>query len=1461
MEILLRVEVGTGAGELHADLRADLDGDATVAALAGAICEHLGLASERAPLPLARAATGELLAPDQTVAGVGLLSGETLLLGATEGAPARAVPETGVTVDVLAGPDAGSSTVIVPGRFVLGRDPGCDIVLRDPTVSASHAWLEVMPDRSVVVVPSPAAANGVLVDGASITAPTAIGPETVTQLGASAIVVRPFRRGRSGALDQLGQVPFHRTPYRPSIVVERRIDALGDVPCRPEPSRFAFFSAVLPLAAGLTMYAFSQQPQFLALTALTPLSVAGNWWEQRQRGSQRYSAAVERFRRRVTEREREVRAALADERVRRVRGAPDVADLARRAELRTVDLWARGRTAPDFLSLRVGLGDVASRIVVEIERGGDEDWREHAHAAAAGHDVLVGVPVCMELAELGVVALRGDPADVSSLAGSLVLQGACLHSPEDLVVAGAVAPERDVAAWLKWLPHTRSATSPLAGAHLAHTRAAAERLLRAIVEVADLRLGSADRTIDRRWPWMLLVLDEEIASDPALVSQLLDRCPAAGISVVWITDSDAKIVRQAAGVVHCEPVGSGRLSTLWFANPEREITKLEPERLNPEVAERVARALAPVRDASVASATTAIPRVVPLFTAFGVDDVSPEWVAANWRTDPGYALAAPIGTKADGPFVLDLVGDGPHVLIAGTSGAGKSELLQSIVASLIAHYPPNRLNFLFVDYKGGASSTVFRGVPHTVGYVTNLDAALSRRALTSLRAELDRRMRLLEGRAKDLREMLEKHPDEAPPSLVIVVDEFATLVREVEGFVDGIVDIAQRGRSLGIHLVLATQRPSGSVNDNILANTNLRISLRVLDSAESASIIGSPEAAEIPLPLKGRGYARLGPRELVAFQSAFAGARLGPCREPRAVTVGDFTSGGGTHDRERPLRLGTSSGDERSQVEVLVDAVRAAAAHLGLERGREPWREMLPDHITLESLRADERCAGAHARPGRTVAVGLVDAPERQDQYPALVDLEDGGGLLVFGGGGSGKTTALRTIAASAVLDDADGGGDNVVIFGIDFASRALRSLEALPHCATVATGDDLESVTRVIKLLDDELDRRRDLLARRQADSLTSWNLLPGRHRLPRVLLLVDGYANLAAAFTSPAPGDGPSSASWLDTFHRLVVEGRQVGIHAVLTADRRAAVPGQLMSAVANRLVLRQSDDAGYADLGVAGTVARAADLVPGRGFLAGDLLQVACVALDGHGAAQAAALAELGAELRADVPAELRTEPLEDRVVAVGVRVPPMHVVVGRADVTRAPVVVDLRPSNLLVAGPARSGRSTALLTVAGQLGTQGADVWMIGNDTSPLCAAGNAERSAFGASSDVLPMLEELVAATSVPRTDPCVLAIDDLDLLDDPLLTPPFQALARNRGVRVLASVETRALTGYAPDPMLSEMRRARRMLLLQPDSALDVFTVTGVRAPLRTGTPMPRGRGVLIVDREAVVLQVALPEC
>ncbi|MEL6984389.1 MAG: FtsK/SpoIIIE domain-containing protein, partial [Actinomycetota bacterium] len=554
-------------------------------------------------------------------------------------------------------------------------------------------------------------------------------------------------------------------------------------------------------------------------------------------------------------------------------------------------------------------------------------------------------------------------------------------------------------------------------------------------------------------------------------------------------DLAERVPRQPTAGVDCRPSASGSLSRITSTDPEVADRLIDPDRVSAELALSTARALAPVRDASSANAVTAIPRVVPLFTALGVESIDADDIIDRWKTDRGYSLQAPIGHTEQGPLLLDLVEHGPHGLIGGTSGAGKSELVMSLVAGLIAENPPSRVNVLFIDYKGGASSDLFRHVPHTVGYVTNLDGLLAMRALTSLRAELNRRMNLLQGRAKDLAEMIEKYPDEAPPSLVIVVDEFATLVKEIPDFVDGMVDIAQRGRSLGIHLLLATQRPSGAVNDNIKANTNLRISLRMLDGAESTSVIGSADAASIPAPLRGRGYAKLGAGELVAFQSAWSGAPLlaesgtppvgvrpfgrVPAPMLAAALAQQLGAGAGAGAGAGSAGLGgapSAPDTGRTQIDALLESVVEAAERLGLERGPAPWLDVLPPVLPLTEARAG--LPGA-ANPGSEVVLGMIDDPEAQAQYPAVVDLARTGGLLVVGTGGSGKSTALITAAVSAAEDDDRSGGGRLTIFGLDFASRELLGLRRLPQCGGVASGDDLEAVTRIIDRLDGEFERR----------------------------------------------------------------------------------------------------------------------------------------------------------------------------------------------------------------------------------------------------------------------------------------------------------------------------------------------------------------------------------------------------
>ena len=347
---------------------------------------------------------------------------------------------------------------------------------------------------------------------------------------------------------------------------------------------------------------------------------------------------------------------------------------------------------------------------------------------------------------------------------------------------------------------------------------------------------------------------------------------------LWVTSARHRLPKACGAVVEIDP--DHVTARTGFTGSGLTVAPTRWEGMSLADAAAVARDITPIIDITGRiNDDSEIPSAVAFADLYGgphiLDD--PSSILELWQQHEGGATsttgcASSSACRSGAPFVLDVRQDGPHALVAGTTGAGKSEFLQSLVVGLATMHSPERVTFLLVDYKGGAAFKECVALPHTVGMVTDLDRNEVRRALISLNAELHHRELLLQkADAKDLIEMERKgHPD-TPPSLLIVVDEFAALAKEVPEFVDGVVDVALRGRSLGLHLVLATQRPAGVITGQIRANTNLRIALRMAADDESADVVGSPVAAAIERRLPGRAVARIGPQELVPFQSAYVG--------------------------------------------------------------------------------------------------------------------------------------------------------------------------------------------------------------------------------------------------------------------------------------------------------------------------------------------------------------------------------------------------------------------------------------------------------------------------------------------------------------------------------------------------------------------------------------------------------------
>jgi S-DNA-T family DNA segregation ATPase FtsK/SpoIIIE len=784
---------------------------------------------------------------------------------------------------------------------------------------------------------------------------------------------------------------------------------------------------------------------------------------------------------------------------------------------------------------------------------------------------------------------------------------------------------------------------------------------------------------------------------------------------------------------------------------------------------------------------------------------------------------------------------------------------------------------VLVDYKGGSAFADCRDLPHCAGMVTDLDGHLANRALASLSAELRRRETILaEAGAKDIEDYWARTGGRLP-RLVIVIDEFATLVEEVPEFVTGVVGIGMRGRSLGVHVVLATQRPAGVVNAEMRANVNLRMCLRVTRVEESSDVIDVPDAARISRMRPGRAYLRAGHGDLAMVQAA----RIA---WPRAI-ASQSTVGTVKVARRRVTELGLpvpATGPDHdaghageTDLTVLVAAVRAAARQLGLAAPAGPWLPPLPDRVTVTDL--GETSDGDPAGPGETAArnpvavpIGLADLPRHQAQVPFVLDLEQKGPAVVAGMARSGRSTFLRTLAGvlAARTSPVD-----LHLYVVDYGGHTLAPLTALPHCGACVDAAEPDRTERLLDFLTTEVARRAQALSAGGHTSLREQRAAtaaPGR--LPYLFLFVDGYEAFVARH---AEVDGGRLVEALDT---LLRRGPAVGIVPVLTTDR-SGFSHRLGSAVATRMVLRQAEPD---DLALFGVNPREAPrtMPAGRAVVVPDgvEVQVALLAPDPDGAAQATAVAELAAALAARWDGTdagrlpRRVDPLPHSITAaelVALRSGPATVTgptvctLGAGGDHLGPVDVDIADfgSTLLISGPPRSGRSTALAAVVGSLSGR-----MTGHFSLVLCCPRRSPLADLADLDGVVDVLHGAGLAMALERAlgavpGPVAVVVDDAEDLADGMAADALEKLTRtvrDDGNLVIAAGTTDDLTMQRYRGWLAGMRRSRCGLLLNPLSHVD-GEVFEVRLPRSTQGGWPPGRAMLVRRGATTAVQIALP--
>ena len=1162
-----------------------------------------------------------------------------------------------------------------------------------------------------------------------------------------------WRLEKPPAIRQSGLGPFNRPP--------RRLPA--EPPTQPTlPDRAANATAgtvlrwtmlVGPMVMGGAMFFMFRRPMFLIFMAMGPVMAVMNWADGKRRGRKSDRVADTAFRAAVARAVRQLQAWVGSAQKSAESHYPDIPSLIRWPKTRHPRLWERRASHADFGQVAVGYAPATDHLVQDPDL-------DPLLAEAIANDVPAGVlPIVTDLGPGRVVGIVGSVGDCAEVAQALLLQLTVHHGPADLRLRVSARPALAGRwAWTHWLPHTHDDIGPTS---VAVTPDDTEALLAA----TSPALLVLDNVYEPSYSAPVRSYAES-GGTVLVISSSIDTLPAATDQVLQVAAPRIRLTTPATGL---SVAGTGLF-------------------VPTAVCSDTARSLARLVDPEAASRQGSIPNSVNLLDVLDLAQPTPQAIINRWQNDPT-RISAPIGLSEDGPISIDIVRDGPHGLLAGTTGAGKSELLRSLVASLAATVDPEHLNFVLIDYKGGSAFDACAALPHVVGVVTDLDEHLAVRAMTCLEAELEYREHVLrDAGASDLGAYLALPGLPPLPRLFLVVDEFAAMAKDLPEFMDALVDIAARGRSLGVHMLLATQRPAGVVKDTIRANTNLRIALRVQTAVDSKDVLDDGAAALLPRTIPGRGYIRFGPSELTGFQTALV---TGSSNNTDTQQL-ELTPLG---SNDSPMSSHTTRPDQRTDLDRLVEAITVAADRSGFAEPRTPWPAALPEELPLRALDLEE-----------PATFGLVDEPQHQRQRPYTWNRKKGH-IVLYGLPGTGPERAAASILASLCATHSP---DELEAYVMAYGTHQFDDLEPLAHIAPVIEPDDLERQGRLIAYLGSELRERRTL----QADAR------------PDIVVVID---DLQACVKSLEPFH---LTAVHDTLAEVLTKGQGLGIHIIATAFSATALRSRLATGFTQRLAFSFADRSDYSSLGL--RPGQVPDLSFARAVDVATSLVV-------QASTDHAGIVFPAGTKRAAI-ATMPSSVTQLSGIASTTSYPwTIPVGIGGGDLRELAITLDAG-DHLLIAGPARSGKSTTLATLARTIRATNAELQLVAvaPRRSPLRNA-----AAFKYTVDDPTQVVDLGAALK-DADEPVVVFVDDAEMIEglDDLIA------ARNPNVTVIAAIRSTEATRLFSH-WTRRLRDCGQVLLLQPENG----DIAGVKLPKITHA-QPAGRGYLCTSGSIAAIQV-----
>ena len=843
-------------------------------------------------------------------------------------------------------------------------------------------------------------------------------------------------------------------------------------------------------------------------------------------------------------------------------------------------LWERSYEDDDFLAVRMGVGNRPFEVRLKIPKQGfqlyEDELRDLPVELSKKYGVLNNVPLTIDFRANHTIGIIGSQKNIHTILYEIVLNVISLHPYDEVKLVLVTSPKQaNIFEDFKNVPHIWSNDKKVR--FYAVNPDEVHFIFNIIDEMIKEREGTRERDHSPVPHFVMIVTEPNLIEKEALLRYMNDADNQVGITAIFAYGDITKLPKSCKTIIQSDDTRTGYYIKNKNANRfiPFALDNIEASRIG-SFAKELSRL--PIKRDSRSLGIVDRISFLQMYKAGNVSELS---IESHWdNNNSAKTLAAPIGVMAGGEvFSLDLheAYHGCHGLVAGTTGSGKSEFLQAFILSLAINYSPKEVAFVLVDFKGGDMARPFMAkpfapaLPHLSATISNLSGNILYRALVSLEAEIKSRQRIFNEAAAtlgvDKLDINSYHKyykggrlDTPLPHLVIIIDEFAQLKTQQPDFLAQLINVAQVGRSLGIHLILATQKPSGIVDPQILSNSRFRVCLKVADKQDSIDMINKPDAAMIKNP--GRMYLQVGYDEIYeCVQSGYSGADYVPTKtympdEEITVQMTDNTANP-IHSAKIDLSRDKS---DKTQLEAVV----AEIVSLGQKKGiaaKPLWLDILPEKIALHTLRVGKRglCSAT---------VGLADYVRTQEQKPLIIDFAKAGHVGLYGASGTGKTTFLQTLVYSMVCEYGYT-PEELNLYAMDFGGRNLGYLTDLPHTGGVVFADDENKLLELASVLHGIIDERKRVFADNNCGTFTDYHATR-KKPLPAILVLIDNFASFRDKYMDIA-----------DSFIDIISSGKTFGVYFVITGSTRNSIYYKVTEHISSYFTFKMNDPSNYLDI----------------------------------------------------------------------------------------------------------------------------------------------------------------------------------------------------------------------------------------------------------------------------------------